>query len=75
MEIRDALQSVLEDSPASIRALARAAGVSHALLVAIRAGERRMTPATRDALVAALRRWSRKHAELADALEAAELEP
>lgn len=72
---RAVLQRILKAIPGSMRGLALEAQVSHALLGAIRRGERRMTPATRDALVRALRRWTATCAALAEDLESAELEP
>jgi hypothetical protein len=72
---RVVLRRVLRGCPGSMRALAREAGVSHGLLMAVRGGERRLTAATRGAVVQALRRWSGTCAALADELEAAELEP
>jgi len=71
----DLLRSVLEAIPASMRALAREAGVSPKLLRMIRDGERRLTPDTRDALAGALRRWEARCGEALDALESADLEP
>lgn len=74
MDVQAALQKVLETSPGSIRALAREAGVSEALLRAVRDGERRLTRETRDALASALRRWKTRCEEALEALEAADLE-
>lgn len=54
------MRRILEETPGSIRALAREAGVSHVLLTKIRDGERRLTPGTREALAAALERWSER---------------
>lgn len=66
------LQTVLDQAPGSIRDLAREAGVSHSLLVAVRDGDRRLTPRTRDRLVEALRTWAGRCEGLAEELEAAE---
>lgn len=63
------IRRVLEEAPGSIRELAREAGVSHSLLVAIRDGQRRLTPATREALATALRRWSERLEALAEQME------
>lgn len=71
-EARAVLRTILDEAPGSIRELAREAGISHPLLVAIRDGERRLTPETRDAVAAALRRWAERCEGLAEALEAAE---
>ena len=70
-ETRAVLRRILEDAPGSIRAIAREADVSHALLVAIRDGDRRLTPRTREALTAALRRWADRCERLAEDLESA----
>lgn len=69
------LRRVLDESPGSIRELAREAGVSHALLLAVRDGQRRLTPETREAVVTALQRWAERCEDLAEALEAADLTP
>lgn len=69
-----ALREVLDRSPASIRALAHAAGVSEGLLRAIRDDRRRLTPQVRGALVEALRERAEIYGELAEALEAADLD-
>lgn len=66
------LRRVLDESPGSIRELAREAGVSHVLLLAVRDGQRRLTPETQEAVVAALRRWAERCEDLAESLEAAE---
>lgn len=74
-ETEAVLRKVLDAIPASNRALAREAGISPKLLRMIRDGDRRLTPETRDALAAALRRWEGRCGEAAEALEAADLEP
>lgn len=71
-DMRVVLRKVLDETPGSIRELAREAGVSHPLLVAIRDGDRRLTPETQEALAAALRRWAERCEGLAEDLEAAE---
>ena len=70
-----ALQTVLDHVPTSIRSLAHEAGVSEGLLRAIRDGRRRLTPEVREALVAALRERATTYGDLADRLEAVDLEP
>lgn len=75
MNGRAVLREVLDEAPGSIRELAAEAGVSDFLLRAIRDDERNLTERTRSAVVTALRRWSDETADLADALEAADLEP
>ena len=52
-----------------MRKLAEAAGVSHTLLLQVRDGDRRLTPATRRAVVSALRGWGDRCHGLANALE------
>lgn len=68
---RAALQRALEEAPGSIRELARAADVDGSLLLRIRDGERRLTPATARAVADALRQWGETCHELADDLEEA----
>lgn len=72
---RDVLREILQRAPGSIRELARAAGVDVRLLTMIRDGDRRLTAATREKVTAALRRWSETTGELADRLEASDIEP
>lgn len=69
------LQRILREAPGSTRELARAAGISEGLLRAVRDGRRTLTPETRRAVVEALRTWAGTCDGLADALEAADLEP
>lgn len=71
---RDVLREILDAAPGSIRELARASGVHVTLLTKARDGERRLTTATRERLVQALRRWSDTCDRLADRLEASDLE-
>lgn len=66
---------VLDEAPGSIRALADAAGVSHALLIRIRQGDRSLTPETVHAVVRALWDWGDRCHSLADALENAPRAP
>lgn len=74
-ETEAALRKVLDLNPASLRALAREAGVSPKLIRMLRDGERRLTPEVRGALADALRRWEGHLGEAVEALEAADLEP
>lgn len=67
------LRKVLETSPASLRALARAAGVSPKLVRMIRDGDRRLTSEVRAKLVDALRRWEDDLGDAAECLEAVDL--
>lgn len=69
------IERILDEAPGSIRELAREAGVSERLIRAVRDGMRRLTPATRDALAAVLRRWAGRCQALAEELESLELEP
>jgi hypothetical protein len=70
MTLARAFRKALEESPCSLRALAREAGVDHSLLVRVRDGDRPLTPATVQAVVTALRRWGERCESLADELEA-----
>ncbi len=63
------LKRALNLGPASVRTLAREAGVSHVLLLKVRNGEARLTPQVARGIVRALRKWSRLYADLADKLE------
>jgi hypothetical protein len=65
----EAFRRALIEAPGSLRELARAAHVSHTLLARVRDGERELTDETASAVAAALRGWSDRCAELADALE------
>lgn len=47
-------------APCSLRALAREAGVSHALLVMVLGGERAATPVVAAKVAAALKRWGER---------------
>lgn len=74
MKATNVLSQALDEAPGSIRELAREAGVSKSLLLAIRDGRRRLTGETRAKVVAALRRWEATTGDLADALETADLD-
>ncbi len=69
--VRVALGRAMEEAPGSVRELARAAGLDHAALVRVRDGEYNLTPARVRSVIAALRAWSSRCADLADELEAA----
>lgn len=75
MNERTALRRALDAAPASIRALARDAGVSPRLVTMIRDGERRMTRETRDALLRAVSDRADRYGDAREALEAVEPEP
>ena len=62
-------REALKRSPASIRALAREAGISHVSLIRIRDGDQKLTTDVRKKIIRALRVWSRGYARLADNLE------
>lgn len=74
MDAQAAIQKALDRAPGSIRELAAEADLSEALLRAVRDGDRRCTPRTRDRLVDALRSWEETCGDVADALEAADLD-
>lgn len=67
-EMEDAVRRALDDAPASLRAIAREAGVSQALLTMIRSGRRAATAETVEAVATALERLSERHAEAARVL-------
>ncbi len=69
--VRVALGRAMEEAPGSVRELARAAGLDHAALVRVRDGEYNLTPARVRSVIAVLRAWSSRCADLADELEAA----
>ena len=69
--VRVALSRAMTEAPGSVRELARAAGLDHAALVRVRDGEYNLTPARVRSVIAALRAWSSRCADVADELEAA----
>ena len=58
MTLDAALRRAIRNAPCSIRALARAAGVSHTMLSAIVAGSERATPRVAARVVATLDHWA-----------------
>lgn len=64
----------VEAAPGSIRELADEAGVSDTLIRLVRDGDRRLTPATRDALADALRRWGARCEAAAEGLASADVD-
>jgi len=64
------VRRVLREAPCSTRALAKAAGLSPALLSRIVKGERSLTPATAEALARGLRGWAADCERLAGQMEA-----
>ena len=69
--VKDVLQRIANESPASTRRLAEAAGLDHSALVRARQGEFTLSPVRVRALISALRIWEAGCRELADDLEAA----
>jgi len=58
MTLDAVVRRAIRRAPCTIRALARAAGVSHELLAGIVAGRHRATPAVADKVARALDRWA-----------------
>lgn len=58
MTLDAVLRRAIRQAPCSIRALARTAGVSHAILAAIVAGQERATPRVALKVAIALERWA-----------------
>ena len=58
MTLDAALRHSIRRAPCSIRALARTAGVSHAMLSAIVTGQERATPRVARLVARALERWA-----------------
>jgi lambda repressor-like predicted transcriptional regulator len=66
MTLDTVLRRAIRRAPCTIRALARQAGVSHAVLAAIVTGEERATPRVAQLVARALERWgTRCHSEAA----------
>jgi plasmid maintenance system antidote protein VapI len=63
------LRRVLEQQPCSLRRLAEVAGVDHATLLKVVAGERNLTASVAAKLVKALRQWGDSCNRLAQQLE------
>jgi hypothetical protein len=61
----------LKGAPCSMRALAREAGVSHALLQMVRDGRRTCTPQVAESVAVALERWGQECITAADRLRQA----
>jgi O-acetyl-ADP-ribose deacetylase (regulator of RNase III) len=64
----EAFRRALEEAPGSLRELARAAHVSHTLLLRVRDGKRELTDDVAEAVATALSEWSETCAELAASL-------
>ena len=74
--LRQAVADAMEQAPGSIRALARAAGVSHVMLIQVRDGLRPASRGVGEGVAAALEGWSDELAGLARAVrEALEADP
>ncbi len=71
MTLDDALRRAIRQAPCSMRALARAAGVSHVMLVGIVSGRERATPRVARMVVRALDRWAARCATDVAAVRAA----
>ena len=69
--LRGALRQALEQTPGSIRELAREVGVEHSTLIRLREGDWSVTPEMAARLVAALRRYAARCEASADKLESA----
>jgi transcriptional regulator with XRE-family HTH domain len=66
MTLDTVVRRALRRAPCSIRALARAAGVSHVLLAEIRRGRKAVTPRVARMVAAALEQWGTQcHVEAA----------
>lgn len=71
MTLDAALRHSIRRAPCSIRALARTAGVSHAMLAAIVTGQERATPRVAQLVARALERWATQCATEAARVRAA----
>ena len=67
--LRPLLSKALDVATPTLREIARDAGVSYGAIRMYRAGQRTPSPKVRRAIVAALRKQSRRLAKLADELE------
>lgn len=65
------IRELLRDMPVSIRALARASGVSHVALIRAREEKTRLSNEAVEQVISALREWSGSLSAWADRLEAA----
>ena len=66
--LSQAARSAIQSAPCSLRALGRAAGVSHVLLIKIRDGRQRATPEVAGAIAQALGHWATNCFEAASRL-------
>jgi transcriptional regulator with XRE-family HTH domain len=71
MTLDAVLRRAIRQAPCSIRALARTAGVSHAMLAAVATGHERATPRVALKVARALERWAARCAGEAAAIRAA----
>ena len=70
-DLQESLLAAIEEAPASMRALAREAGIPHSTLVRIRQGRLGVTPAVARAVADALQEWSTVCTEGSDGLKRA----
>ena len=71
MTIDPALRRAIRRAPCTVRALARAAGVSHAMLFGIMTGRERATPRVALKVAKALEQWGARCIDEAAAIRAA----
>ena len=62
MTLQDAVRHAIQQAPRSLRALARAAGVSHVTLLRIRDGDEPVSARVAAELAQALDAWAAEHA-------------
>jgi transcriptional regulator with XRE-family HTH domain len=68
MALAAAVRKAIRANPASMRALARGAGISHALLLRILTSERAVTRDVAERLAAALDRWGSDCTQAAESI-------
>lgn len=68
MSLASVVRKAIRANPASMRALAREAGISHALLLRILTNERAVTRDVAERLAAALDRWGSDCTQAADSI-------
>lgn len=70
MTLDTALRRAIRQAPCSIRALARAAGISHVMLAGVVAGREKATPRVALKVAKALERWATRCANDAASVRA-----
>ena len=75
LSLSTAVRRALRDSPCSLRALAREAGVSHSTLVLIRSGKLDVSPDMAASVTAALKSWANTCQRMAADIAAAGRQP